>query len=344
MSFDIYFKIMVDSSQTEIFGNTESIFTDSNNQDMRMIGIDYTLNTTISDTNNNYLELDLPCYTVKRQHSYDFKSNSGETNASRKQMSTDFYNNLTRMASDYIIIIINDFSGYQIDNYLFKTIESLVSLSNLTEDTSEGSWLLLLKNSHNKNKDRGTYQTILDVVDTSQDISKYHMTHSQTASIDKDKWNELFVDNNTTSFITETFQSAFDDMDDLIYDDSSNYVVILSRIHHHLIHENRNLESSSNSDSYNAVFVEVPYYNQSINSGDLTIDREQLRSDMKAFNKIAVAHGLDQLKTQLLPIIKDTFKTDALLNVNLANSMLTARNYYITIRTEFYSKYDLFES
>ena len=342
MSFDIYFKIMIDADDTQIFNNTELILSESGNQDMMLIGIDYQLNTTIADTDNNYLDLVLPCYTVKKQYQYDFKQNSGENNSTMKALAKTFKDNLMRLATDYAVIFINDFGDYPIDNYLFRELTNMTSLA---DDTSSGSWLLFLKNTTKTDLSgsRGQWCTMIDVIDTGNDIDKYHMTHSQIASLDKDTWNELFEDNSDDSYIQETYQQAFDDMDELIYSDSSNFVVILSKIHHHLIHHNRQLSSSSNTDAYNVVFVEEPYYDQSANSGELTVDKQQLRTDLKEFNRIAVAHGLPTLRELMLPIIRDAAKTKALITVKMTNAMLTARNYYITIRTEFYSKFDLTE-
>ena len=342
MSFDIYFKMMVDADDTQLFNNTELIMSESGNQDMMLIGIDYQLNTTIADSDNNYLDLALPCYTVKKQYQYDFKQNSGENNLARKTIAKTFKENLLRLATNYAVIVINDFGGYPIDNYLFRELENLTSLS---DDTRTGSWLLFLKNTTKTDLSgsRGQWCTMIDVVDTDQDIDKYYLTHSQIASLDKDVWNELFEDNSDDSYIQETYQQAFDDMDDLVYNESSNFVIILSRIHHHLIHQNRQLLSSSNSEAYNTVFVEEPYYDQITNSGELTLDKQQLRTDLKEFNKIALAHGLPGLREQMLPIIRDAAKPKALITVKMTNAMLAARNYYITIRTEFYNKFDLTE-
>ena len=207
MSFDIYFKILVDKNTTEIFNNTESILYINGNQDMVMMGIDCTLKTTISDADNNYLELDLPCYSIKKQYSYDFKQNSGESILSRKRYASNFKNEFLKLASEYAIIFINDFAGYPIDNYLFKELDNIISLSALTEETSDGSWVILLKNLEKTdiNGSRGHWSTLIDVADEDQDIDKYYLTNSQISNgiMDKDKWNELFEDNSTPSNITD---------------------------------------------------------------------------------------------------------------------------------------------
>ncbi len=345
MSFDIYFKILVDDTTTEIFNNTESILSTNGNQDMVMLGIDCNLKTTISDSSNNYLDLDLPCYSITKRYDYDFKQNSGESILNRKKYAVNFKNDFLRLATDFAIIFINDFSGFPIDNYLFREISGLVSLSSLSEETSEGSWLFLAKNLNKTdiNGTRGFWNTIIDVVDENHDIDKYHLTSSQISNgiLDKYTWNELFEDNSTLSNITSVFQEAFDEMDELILSESSNYVIILSRIHHHIIHENRQLTSEKYNESYNEIFVEVPWYDQDANNGILAIDKLQLRNDLKAFNKIAVSHGLPILKEKTLPIIRDAAKTNAMLITNMANTMLSVRNYYKEVRSEFYNKFDL---
>ncbi len=328
MSFDIYLKFIIDQTKTEIYNN-DTLLNTINSNGLVAVGLNFEFKKSTTNSTKGYIQLSLPCYTTTSK-SFEFKYSNSSTYTQRKSIGESFYKHIRSLKTDYIALFINDFDNNVIENNLILNVLSMFNVSKLTKTTSTGMWFLLVKTEGKK-----IPKTLIEK-NSSTDISGYYLTHSQFSQINKDTWNSLFCDVSTTTYIKNTYQTAFDDMDELIYDNESNYAVILSRIHHNVIHEYRN--NAPSHITIHDIFIEVPYYSQESNMSSLSADKNVLRNDIKSLKNLVRQYGLTSMIARLEKLDRKTYKDEGFLHKDMINDMLEIRNHYIKIRSDFKTK------
>jgi hypothetical protein len=183
-----------------------------------------------------------------------------------------------------------------------------------------------------KNSPSG-YTKLLEKYSAVNDVDLYYLTHTDLTYLNKKTWNTLFEDNFTDTTMKVTFQTALDTVDALIYDENSDYVVILSQIHHHLLHPD-----GDNDDNQNGVeeLAEIAYY--TTNADELSADMTTIKLAVDTVSSTTKNVGLDELYKKKYIVTQNTMKSNKFLSTKMVENMVEFRNLYISIRSEIYDK------
>lgn len=328
MSFRLYIRAIADSSQTEIFNNTTSINTYIEPQQIAIIGINYNLNITVTDAINSYIDVVLPVYETQLKTYYYREL---PTTREQRQNLEDFKRGLLTMGTDYVLLFINSLDGFEVDSGILKHIESQTQ-SQLLRGKTTGGWMILLKPYKKGRFENRNYTKLVEKYNVDSDIDLYYLTQTEFTYMNRDTWNSLFRDQSSDLDIKTYYQDFFDQLDPLVYDEDSDFVQILARIHHHLTHPR--------DDNFDGLIAEgsseIAYY--TANPDQLQIDIDKVRSDVKIIASSSKRAGIDILHDNAKSVRgqKINFISNRMIDV-----MMDYRSLYIDIREEFYDKLDL---
>lgn len=330
MSFRLYIRAIGDASQTELYNNTTLLGTYSDPQKIVLLGINYQLtedNLTIIDATSRYVDISLPVYTVAQHKTYYYRELSTVT--ARAENYENLRKGLMSMGTDYILVYINNLDGYQVDRKIVHLLKQQLGATYI-EEKSSGGWMLLAKPQKMARFSVKGFVRLNERYSSSSDIDLYYLTHTEFTYMNKSRWNTLFDSHSTDLYIKNYYQELLDELDPLIYDEDSNFVQILSRIHHHLVHpRDDNFDGEiTEGDS------EVPYY--IANPLELEPDKETLRQDIKSISTRMFRAGVEIFLTNSKKVLSQPF-----LSIEMINEMLDYRSLYILVREEFYSKLEL---
>lgn len=345
MSYRIYFRAIVNSAQTLVYNNTEAIgnYTDLLKIVFVGIKVNFTKDSlliTDAGSTKQYVDLILPVYSINKKSSFQFSQleTLGETKTNLELIKKAFR---SCRSCDYLFIYINNLNGQAVTKGILTMLDShIVSddthnnrITTLLHGKSTGGWALLVKPLvSNKPQQQIYYTKILETYSASCDIDLYHLTHSEFKYMNKDTWNSLFETNFLDAYINNYYETLFNQADQLIYVDSSDYLQILSRIHHHLTHPR---DDNFDGQITNAA-LENPYYQ--IYPSRLAPDMATLQSTLETLTGLFGAGGLDKLVTEASPVIYNCQKSSRFLSREMIDLMVSYRTLYISIRTEFVTK------
>lgn len=330
MSFRIYLRAIADSSQTEIYNNTTLLGTYTDPQKIVLLGINYRLtedNLAIVDSTSRYVNITLPVYTVAQHKTYFYRELSTAT--ARAENYENLRKGLMSMGTDYILVYINSLDGYPVDRKIVHLLKQQFGATHI-ENKSSGGWMLLAKPHQMARFAVKGFRKLTEKYNSGSSIDLYYLTHTEFTYMNKVRWNELFHTNSSNLDIQNYYQALFDVLDPLIYDEESNYVQILSRIHHHIVHPR--------DDNFDGEITEgdgeIPYY--TANPDELDVDRETLQQDVREINALAFRGGIEKFLAEGKRVLSQPF-----LSLDMINEMLDFRSLYIFVREEFYTKLEL---
>lgn len=339
MSFRLYFRVIADISQTEIFNNTVSIGQYSDPNKITVLGINRGANKgridvdfTDSTINKQYVTVSLPAYTITSKQTFQFRrlNRIVETQTNFEQ----FRDAVIGISADYILIYINNLRGNPVEQRIQLFLKQQFGTTVL-KNKVDGSWMLLAEPRDRARFDISYFTLLREQFSDNNDINLYYLTDTEFTQMNKSTWNQLFSDGNSSADIQTYYQNLFDTMDDLIYSEDSNYIQILARIHHHLQHpRDDNFDGTISDDQ-----LENPYYQIFPESFDT--DMDILRSDVRSLSNLAEDGGIDKIKQDSQKIIFRSQNQSRALTVEMINTMLAYRNLYIAIRDEFHDKLNL---
>jgi len=238
------------------------------------------------------------------------------------------------MGADYILIYINDLDGSSVEKSLIHYLEEVGS-TKLSGRTS-GSWCIFLKTISVQRFINKHFEVVAEeTADSGDSIELYYLTHTELTNLNKKTWNELFQSDYDETTIQTYYQNLLDTLDDIIYDDDSDYVQIMSRIHHHLVHpRDDNLDGVISE-----LDMEKPYYD--IYPDQLPTDMSLITTDTHTLKYSMDEAGLEFFAALSKKILAKSSKASSFLTNQMIELMVEIRNLYIATRTELDQKLDL---
>ena len=243
MSYDIYLDINISQTSTQILENDKTIYFQPAFQDMMVIGINYSFSRKsvpagdgiVPGQIDHTLNDGLYSFSLKTYQLFNFKSIDSTNNTQRKAKAKSLYTYSRQLTTDFVVLYINNFGGYPVEKNMLTQINNTFSPTKLTDSITTGSWFILIDNRS------GKYKTITEsVIALGDNINFYYLLFSKFSTINKNTWNKLFSYTHTEDVVKTTYETAFNDIDELLYLNTSDYVIILSRIHHNVVHIYRN--------------------------------------------------------------------------------------------------------
>lgn len=339
MSYRLYFRMLMTSAHTQILNNTTSLVTYTDPGKITLVGINFEFNQDTnltfidSDPFKQYVDIVLPVYHIVKKETFEFIRL--DRNYERANNFNAFSKSLMGMGTDYVLVYINTFGGNPVETKLLTFLETQTNTT-LLRDKTTGGWMMLIRPRKKQNAfESQNFTKLLEKYSTISNINLYFLTNSEFKNMNRATWNKLFRNNSTNLAIQTHYQDYFDSIDPMIKDESSDYLQILARIRHQLVHPR--------DDNFDGVIeeadLELSYYDTY--PEQLPSDMETIRNVVKAIGVASKESGIDILFNSTDGLILQTRSKSLFLSELMIELMLDYRNLYLTLRAEFYSKLDL---